>query len=184
MVVGLAGRFARWFWRFVAFHYVGQYRVLVPCRGDLFPAGIWFAKAHDSNARALCCEHGLAGGCHRYQPGKSRQHQLPYPLWFQVVLTPAPMGRAGRLLLDEADMTDQPIRTSLMPVAGQRRTAEDIRRDGWFEQGIVAVPPDDPCLDWFDREVLEAIGTKLWGPRPETEPTIGFAVRIVTPAAH
>ena len=52
---------------------------------------------------------------------------------------------------------------------GQRRDPEQVKRDGWREQGVLAVAVDDPRLTWPERELVEQLGTRLYGPRPEGE---------------
>ena len=51
---------------------------------------------------------------------------------------------------------------------GERRGPERVRREGWHEQGLFAVNVDDHRLTWPERELIEQLGTKLYGPRPET----------------
>ena len=48
---------------------------------------------------------------------------------------------------------------------GQRRDAEQLRRDGWRDLGILAVAEDDPRLNWPERELVRHLGAKLYGPR-------------------
>ncbi|MFC6689160.1 hypothetical protein [Jhaorihella thermophila] len=52
---------------------------------------------------------------------------------------------------------------------GRRRDPEQVKREGWLEQGIFAVDVDDPRLTWPERELVEQLGTRLYGPRPEEE---------------
>ena len=52
---------------------------------------------------------------------------------------------------------------------GQRRDPEQVKRDGWQEQGVLAVSVDDPRLTWPERELVEQLGTRLYGPRPQGE---------------
>ena len=49
---------------------------------------------------------------------------------------------------------------------GQRRSPDDVKRDGWREQGLLAVSVDDQRLTWLERELVEQLGTRLYGPRP------------------
>ena len=49
---------------------------------------------------------------------------------------------------------------------GQRRSPDEVKRDGWREQGVLAVSVDDPRLTWSERELVEQLGTRLYGPRP------------------
>jgi hypothetical protein len=46
---------------------------------------------------------------------------------------------------------------------GARRPAEDVKRDGWREQGLLAVSVDDQRLSWPEREFIRQIGDKLYG---------------------
>ena len=52
---------------------------------------------------------------------------------------------------------------------GERRDPEQVKRDGWREQGVLAVSLDGPRLTWPERELVEQLGTKLYGPRPARE---------------
>ena len=52
---------------------------------------------------------------------------------------------------------------------GQRRSTEEVKRDGWREQGMLAVSVEDHRLTWPERELVEQLGTKLYGPRPNGE---------------
>ena len=49
---------------------------------------------------------------------------------------------------------------------GQRRDAEQVKREGWFEQGVLAVNLDDHRLTWSDREMVSQLGEMLYGQRP------------------
>ena len=49
---------------------------------------------------------------------------------------------------------------------GHRRGPEQVRRDGWREQGLLAVSIDDHRLTWPERELVEQLGTRLYGKRP------------------
>ena len=48
---------------------------------------------------------------------------------------------------------------------GERRGGEKVKRDGWHEQGLLAVMFDDARLTWLERELVEQLGTKLYGRR-------------------
>jgi hypothetical protein len=48
---------------------------------------------------------------------------------------------------------------------GERRAPEEIKRDGWKEQGVLVVAEDDPRLAWPEREQVRQLGTKLYGER-------------------
>lgn len=46
---------------------------------------------------------------------------------------------------------------------GMRRSADDVKRDGWREQGVLAIAIDDPRLSWPERELIRQLGQKLYG---------------------
>ena len=48
---------------------------------------------------------------------------------------------------------------------GERRSPEDIKRDGWVEQGLLAVNVEDRRLTWPERELVRQLGEKLYGRR-------------------
>jgi hypothetical protein len=48
---------------------------------------------------------------------------------------------------------------------GRRRDPEQVKRDGWQEQGLLAISADDPRLTWPERELVRQLGEKLYGPR-------------------
>lgn len=48
---------------------------------------------------------------------------------------------------------------------GERRPAESVKRDGWLEQGMLAVALDDRRLTWVERELVKQLGEKLYGRR-------------------
>jgi hypothetical protein len=50
---------------------------------------------------------------------------------------------------------------------GSRRDPEEVKRDGWREQGLLAISIDDERLSWPERELVRQLGEKLYGPRPE-----------------
>ena len=50
---------------------------------------------------------------------------------------------------------------------GDRRDPEQVKRDGWREQGVLAVNVNDPRLTWPERALVEQLGTKLYGKRPQ-----------------
>ena len=51
---------------------------------------------------------------------------------------------------------------------GVRRSPEEVKRDGWREQGVLAVNVNDPRLTWPERALVEQLGTKLYGKRPQS----------------
>ena len=52
---------------------------------------------------------------------------------------------------------------------GQRRDPDQVKRDGWREQGLLAVLLEDARLTWPERELVRQLGEKLYGPRPSDE---------------
>jgi len=50
---------------------------------------------------------------------------------------------------------------------GARRSPDEVKRDGWREQGVLAVNVNDPRLTWPERALVEQLGTKLYGERPQ-----------------
>jgi hypothetical protein len=52
---------------------------------------------------------------------------------------------------------------------GQRKPPEHFNRDGWQEQGLLAVSIDDQRLSWPEREFIRQIGEKLYGKKREVE---------------
>jgi hypothetical protein len=48
---------------------------------------------------------------------------------------------------------------------GERRDPDLVKRDGWHEQGLLAVMVDDQRLTWPERELVRQLGEKLYGPR-------------------
>lgn len=47
---------------------------------------------------------------------------------------------------------------------GERRSPDDVKRDGWRDMGVLAVSPADPRLSWPERELIRQLGEKLYGP--------------------
>ena len=48
---------------------------------------------------------------------------------------------------------------------GVRRPPEDIKRDGWVEQGLLAISVEDQRLTWPERELIRQLGERLYGKR-------------------
>ena len=44
---------------------------------------------------------------------------------------------------------------------GERRGPDQVKRDGWKEQGVLAVAVDDDRLTWPERELVRQLGEKL-----------------------
>ncbi len=45
---------------------------------------------------------------------------------------------------------------------GERRSAEQVKRDGWREQGMLAVSVEDDRLTWPEKEGVRQLGEKLY----------------------
>ncbi len=50
---------------------------------------------------------------------------------------------------------------------GERRSSEQIKKDGWLESGLMAVSIDDQRLTWPERELVRQLAEKLYGKRKE-----------------
>ena len=50
---------------------------------------------------------------------------------------------------------------------GERRSPDEVKLEGWREQGVLVVSPADPRLTWPERELVRQIGEKLYG-KPQT----------------
>lgn len=48
-----------------------------------------------------------------------------------------------------------------------RRDPEDIKREGWRDEGILVVAVSDVRLDWSERELIKQIAEKLYGKRKQ-----------------
>ena len=44
-----------------------------------------------------------------------------------------------------------------------RPDPEQIKREGWRDQQILVISPDDARLDWVERELLRRLGDRLYG---------------------
>ncbi|WP_456238784.1 hypothetical protein [Salibaculum griseiflavum] len=49
---------------------------------------------------------------------------------------------------------------------GHRRDPQQVKREGWREQGVLAVSVDDERLTWPERELVRQLGEKLYGKLP------------------
>lgn len=52
---------------------------------------------------------------------------------------------------------------------GTRRDAEQVKQDGWREENILVVSPEDQRLTWPERELVKQLGEKLYGGRRPKE---------------
>ena len=50
---------------------------------------------------------------------------------------------------------------------GNRRDPDQVKRDGWHEQHMLAVSLNDHRLTWPERELVRQLGEKLYGKLPE-----------------
>jgi hypothetical protein len=50
---------------------------------------------------------------------------------------------------------------------GERRGPEQVKRDGWREQGVLAVSVEDDRLTWPEQELVRQLGEKLYGTRQD-----------------
>ena len=48
---------------------------------------------------------------------------------------------------------------------GARSAPEQVKRNGWRDQGILVVAEDDDRLTWPERELIRRLGEKLYGKR-------------------
>ena len=46
---------------------------------------------------------------------------------------------------------------------GTRRPPEEIKREGWRQQGVLVVDTNDDRLSWPERELVRQLGEKLYG---------------------
>ena len=49
---------------------------------------------------------------------------------------------------------------------GNRRDPDQVKRDGWHDQHMLAVSLDDHRLTWPERELVRQLGEKLYGKLP------------------
>ena len=46
---------------------------------------------------------------------------------------------------------------------GERRPPDQVKREGWREQGVLVVAANDERLTWPERELVRQLGEKLYG---------------------
>ena len=46
---------------------------------------------------------------------------------------------------------------------GERRSPDQVKREGWREQGVLAVSVEDGRLTWPERELVRQLAEKLYG---------------------
>ena len=47
----------------------------------------------------------------------------------------------------------------------ERPDLETIKRQGWRDEGILVISPQDERLDWLERQLLTQIAERLYGRR-------------------
>jgi len=52
---------------------------------------------------------------------------------------------------------------------GNRRDPDQVKRDGWHDEGLLAVNVNDYRLTWPERELVEQLGSKLYGKRHQAK---------------
>ena len=45
----------------------------------------------------------------------------------------------------------------------ERRPPEQVKRDGWRQQGVLVIAANDERLSWPERELVRQLGEKLYG---------------------
>lgn len=48
---------------------------------------------------------------------------------------------------------------------GERRTPDQVKRDGWVEHGILVVDERDHRLTWPERQLIRQLGERFFGKR-------------------
>jgi hypothetical protein len=55
------------------------------------------------------------------------------------------------------------MRWSPYGYGGERRPPEQVKREGWREQGVLVIAENDDRLTWPEREMIRQLGEKLYG---------------------
>ena len=55
------------------------------------------------------------------------------------------------------------MRWSRYGYGGERRPPEQVKREGWREQGVLVIAENDHRLTWPEREMIRQLGEKLYG---------------------
>lgn len=58
-----------------------------------------------------------------------------------------------------------PIRTSLQRCTSNRRSKEQVMKEGWHEQGYFAIPIESPLINDWERQFLINIANRVYGKR-------------------
>lgn len=56
---------------------------------------------------------------------------------------------------------------------GKRRSPDEIKREGWRQQGVLVVDTNDDRLSWPERELIRQLGEKLYGGDRQQETSHG-----------
>ena len=54
---------------------------------------------------------------------------------------------------------------------GTRRSPEELKREGWLEQGLLVVAANDDRLSWPERHLICELGEKLYGTKQHQRET-------------
>ena len=46
---------------------------------------------------------------------------------------------------------------------GERRPPDQVKREGWRQQGVLVISTNDERLSWPERELVRQLGEKLYG---------------------
>ncbi len=79
------------------------------------------------------------------------------------------------------------MRWSPKGYGGERRPPDEIKREGWREQGIPVVAAEDRRLTWPERELVRRLGERLYGRRSASSDTANgrsVSIRNHRTAAH
>ena len=105
--------------------------------------------------------HRARGRSLAVSPSRSSLHDRPQARRLRMTRRTATASSSDRYAaLPEVGMTG-------MRFAPARRSPDEVKRDGWREQGLLAVSVDDERLSWPERELVRQLGEKLYGTRNE-----------------
>ena len=57
----------------------------------------------------------------------------------------------------------QPARCALGKLIPDTIDTEELKHDAWNDHRLLVVSPDDPRINWIERQILQTIGNKLFG---------------------
>ncbi len=55
------------------------------------------------------------------------------------------------------------MRWAPLGYGGERRPPDEVKRDGWRQQGVLVIAANDDRLSWPERELVRQLGEKLYG---------------------